>query len=236
MRETQGTVPLGRISSGAGGFMGLADELKALQELYEQGKLTDQEYADAKAAVIRGQASTPTQASEAGGGEQAQERKSPGCLTIFAVIGGAFVILIMILFHSASKTPPNSGGSSPSSPASDANPVQRPAVLVDMGSSSGNPEEDLGARDYLHSTIKNSLPGVVTGLNAICSEFHFYSDVSKPDYTMVFVVRDINQIGVGVWVGVEGKQIGIKKATSIQSAYFTACGLLRKHVSGPPKR
>jgi hypothetical protein len=33
--------------------MGLADELKTLQELQEKGKLTDQEYADAKAATLK---------------------------------------------------------------------------------------------------------------------------------------------------------------------------------------
>ncbi len=32
--------------------MGLADELKTLQELHEKGKLTDQEYADAKARTL----------------------------------------------------------------------------------------------------------------------------------------------------------------------------------------
>jgi len=35
--------------------MGLADELKTLQELHEKGKLTDQEYGDAKAAVLKKQ-------------------------------------------------------------------------------------------------------------------------------------------------------------------------------------
>ena len=35
--------------------MGLADELKTLQELHEQGKLTDQEFADAKAATLKKQ-------------------------------------------------------------------------------------------------------------------------------------------------------------------------------------
>lgn len=33
--------------------MGLADELKTLQELNEKGKLSDQEYADAKAATLK---------------------------------------------------------------------------------------------------------------------------------------------------------------------------------------
>jgi hypothetical protein len=37
--------------------MGLADELKTLQELHEKGKLTDQEYADAKAVVLKKQES-----------------------------------------------------------------------------------------------------------------------------------------------------------------------------------
>jgi len=215
--------------------MGLADELKTLQELYDQEKLTDQEYADAKAAVIRGQESTLTHASEAGGGEQTQVKKSPGCLTIFAVIGGAFVILMIIIFHRSPKTPPNSGGSSLSSPAIDATPVQRPAVLVFMKGSSGNPEEDIGARDYLDATVKHNLPGVLVGLNAICSEFHFYSTVSKPDYSVIFLVRDIDQIAVGVMLNENGKDLGMRKATSIKGAYFTACGLLRKHVSGPSK-
>jgi hypothetical protein len=35
-----------------GGLMALADELKTLQELYEKGKLTDQEYATAKASTL----------------------------------------------------------------------------------------------------------------------------------------------------------------------------------------
>ncbi len=33
--------------------MGIADELKTLQELHEKGKLTDQEYADAKTATLK---------------------------------------------------------------------------------------------------------------------------------------------------------------------------------------
>jgi len=33
--------------------MGLADELKTLQDLHEKGNLTDQEYADAKAATLK---------------------------------------------------------------------------------------------------------------------------------------------------------------------------------------
>jgi hypothetical protein len=35
--------------------MALADELKTLQELHEKGKLTDQEFADAKAATLKNQ-------------------------------------------------------------------------------------------------------------------------------------------------------------------------------------
>jgi hypothetical protein len=35
--------------------MALADELKTLQELHEKGKLTDQEYSDAKAATLKKQ-------------------------------------------------------------------------------------------------------------------------------------------------------------------------------------
>jgi hypothetical protein len=38
--------------------MALADELKTLQELHEKGKLTDQEYADAKAATLKKQEPT----------------------------------------------------------------------------------------------------------------------------------------------------------------------------------
>jgi hypothetical protein len=41
--------------------MALADELKTLQELHEKGKLTDQEYTDAKAATLKKQ--EPTSAS-----------------------------------------------------------------------------------------------------------------------------------------------------------------------------
>jgi len=37
--------------------MSLADELKTLQELHEKGKLTDQEYADAKSATLKNQES-----------------------------------------------------------------------------------------------------------------------------------------------------------------------------------
>src|SRR5437899_229628 len=44
--------------------MGLADELKTLQELHEKGKLTDQEYADAKAATLKQQ---PIRASRKAG-------------------------------------------------------------------------------------------------------------------------------------------------------------------------
>jgi len=41
--------------------MALADELKTLQELHEKGKLTDQEYADAKASTLRKQSAAAPQ-------------------------------------------------------------------------------------------------------------------------------------------------------------------------------
>jgi hypothetical protein len=218
--------------------MGLADELKALQELHEKGQLSDQEYADAKAAVLKGQASSHTQTSEVVGGTQGQERKSPGCLTMFAVISGALVVLIMIVLASLphSETGTSGGSSTSTMTATDASSVQRPAVLVRLkAASSGNPEEDLGARDYLDATASKNLSGVVGGLNALCSGFHFYSGVSKPDYTVVFVVKDIDRIGLGVWKDGNGKEIGTRVATSINSAYFTACGLLRQHAPGRSK-
>jgi hypothetical protein len=40
--------------------MGLADELRSLQELHEKGKLTDREYADAKAATLKHHQESPT--------------------------------------------------------------------------------------------------------------------------------------------------------------------------------
>jgi len=204
----------------------LADEVKTLQELHEKGKLTDQEYADAKAAVLKAQASAPTQ-GRGTGGEPAQQKKSPDWLTIFVVIVGAVVLLFIILSLQSSGTGPSN--------SSDASTVQRPAVLVRLTPSpSGSREENLGARDYLDAVAKKSITGVVSGLNALCSEFHFYSDVSKPDYTLVFAVRDIDQIGLGVW-DANDKEIGVRGATSIDSAYFTACGLLRQHASGSAK-
>src|ERR1700694_3101510 len=42
-----------RIRPHAGGVMALADELKTLQNLHQTGKLTDQEYADAKASTLK---------------------------------------------------------------------------------------------------------------------------------------------------------------------------------------
>jgi hypothetical protein len=43
--------------------MALADELKTLQDLHEKGKLTDQEYADAKAKTLKGSEPGKTQPS-----------------------------------------------------------------------------------------------------------------------------------------------------------------------------
>ncbi len=40
--------------------MGLADELKTLEELHEKGRLTEQEYADAKAATLKKHQEPPT--------------------------------------------------------------------------------------------------------------------------------------------------------------------------------
>ena len=44
--------------------MGLADELNTLQELHEKGKLTDQEYADAKATTLKKYQEPAAQASK----------------------------------------------------------------------------------------------------------------------------------------------------------------------------
>src|SRR5712664_1047730 len=37
----------------AGGIMGLAEDLKVLEDLHQKGKLTDQEFADAKAKTLQ---------------------------------------------------------------------------------------------------------------------------------------------------------------------------------------
>lgn len=101
--------------------MGLADELKTLEELHDKGKLTDKEYADAKAAVLKGEASQPARARGAVG-QQPQKAKSPGCLTKFAVIVGAFILLVIILVLKYSDTDTTRQTSSPSSYGIDASP------------------------------------------------------------------------------------------------------------------
>jgi hypothetical protein len=78
---------------------------------------------------------------------------------------------------------------------------------------------------------KNALPGVIAGMGALCSGFHFYEAVPSPDFTLVFSVADTNGIDISLANADGGGQIKGKHATSIDSAYFTACGMLRKSQS-----
>jgi hypothetical protein len=62
--------------------MALADELKTLQELHEKGKLTDQEFADAKAATLK---------------EQPQESERRERLPLMSRPFKALLVLLMVL-------------------------------------------------------------------------------------------------------------------------------------------
>jgi hypothetical protein len=141
------------------------------------------------------------------------------------IIATCFQLGVICLFsncktqNETSSSHPNSGQPS----------IARPAVKVILSAkASGSEEERLGARDYLSAATKKSLPGVVQGMSALCSEFHFYDEVQSPDFTLVFLVTDTNDIGIGVVDEDNHKPMKGKRATSIDSAYFTACGMLRK--------
>ncbi len=147
-------------------------------------------------------------------------------VTVFAVLMGILFLAWCQKYLESQLTSESSGTT-----------VQRPAVLVYLSGGTGNEEIDLGARDYLDESAKRNLPGVVAGLNAVCPGFHFYSAVDHPDYVVSFYVRDIDTIGVSASIAgpgtAEDKRIGARRATSIENAFFTACGLLRKSPQLP---
>src|ERR1700677_5345503 len=105
------------------------------------------------------------------------------------IIGACFLLAFAFLFSvDRTKSGPSSSESASQQPF-----VERPAVKVILNAvASGSDEERLGARDYLSASEKNALPGVVTGMGALCSEFHFYEDAAYPDFTLVFSIADTN--------------------------------------------
>ena len=76
--------------------MGLADDLKGLEQLHQQGKLSDDEFAAAKAAVIK-EATTPEPVSPRQPVQSPPKKQSVGCLTVVAVLIGAFILLMIIV-------------------------------------------------------------------------------------------------------------------------------------------
>ena len=72
-------------------------------------RFSDQEFADAKAAVIRGQSPNYTQAHTVVLGKQVQKKKSLRTLTILTIVVGGFFIL-MILNYIYPKTRGGNGG------------------------------------------------------------------------------------------------------------------------------
>jgi hypothetical protein len=141
------------------------------------------------------------------------------------IIAICFMLGLIFLF-SVDRTP----NDTPSGSRISQQPfVARPAVKVILtATASGSDEERLGARDYLNASEKKALPGVVAGMEALCSEFHFYQDVPSPDYTLVFSVASTDDIDIGLVHANSDKQMKTKHAASIDSSYFTACGMLRK--------
>lgn len=65
--------------------MGLADELKTLQELHEKGKLTDQEYADAKAATLKKHQEPPPASRPSG---RSMRPRTVGLLVVLVLVLG----------------------------------------------------------------------------------------------------------------------------------------------------
>jgi hypothetical protein len=144
------------------------------------------------------------------------------------IIAACFLLAFAFLF-SVDRT---KSGPSTSQSASQQPFVERPAVKVILNArASGSEEERLGARDYLNASEKSALPGVVAGMGALCSEFHFYEDAPSPDFTLVFSVTDTNDIDIGLANTNGDNKIKSRHATSIDSSYFTACGMLRKSQS-----
>jgi hypothetical protein len=139
------------------------------------------------------------------------------------------VLLAFAFLFSVGRT---KSGPSASQSASKQPFVDRPAVKVILNAvATGSEEERLGARDYLNASEKNALPGVVAGMGALCSEFHFYEDAPSPDFTLVFSIADTNEIDISLASAGGDNKIKSKHATNIDSSYFTACGMLRRSQS-----
>jgi hypothetical protein len=109
--------------------------------------------------------------------------------------------------------------------------TEHPAVLVVLTpADAGSVEERLGARDFMKATTDRATTETVAGLNALCSEFHFYPDVADYDYILEFSVRDVDDIALAV-ANNQSKTIAVRRNLTIDGAYFTACGVLRKERS-----
>lgn len=99
--------------------MALVGELKYIQELHDKGGLTDQEYTDAKAALLKP------------GTQNVGEEKQPsGSSTTLAVLGGVsaliIVVVLIIAFNQSSRNIQD--GSNSSSAYSSSQPIPRPAT------------------------------------------------------------------------------------------------------------
>jgi len=147
--------------------------------------------------------------------------------TALIIIVACFLLSIAFLIviektHNTSTSPP--GSVAISFPA-----IARPAVKVVVSAkASGTEEERLGARDYLDAITEKTLPSVVEGMNALCSEFHFYDKVQSPDFMLIFLITDIDNVAIGLVDENSHKPMRTRRANSIDSSYFTACGMLRK--------
>lgn len=140
-------------------------------------------------------------------------------LIVVAMVLVVFGLVLFISMHSPVETP---------AMVSRELPPHKPAVYVVLRAEpSGSDEEKLGARDYLSAVERRNLPDVIAGLNALCSEFYFTEDGTNAQYTLLFSVSEIDDVGVGL-VDATGT-IHTKRVHSIDSAYFTACGMLRSN-------
>jgi hypothetical protein len=77
--------------------MGLSDELHALQELHERGHLSDKEYVDAKAKVLRADLLHQTPTSGAVNTTQFQKKNTSSSLKILGVIVAAIAAVVLII-------------------------------------------------------------------------------------------------------------------------------------------
>jgi hypothetical protein len=92
--------------------MALIGELKYIQELHDKGRLTDQEYADAKAALLKPDAQNV-------GEEKRRSGSSPAVL-----VGAATLVLVAVLIFAFDRSTQNIQGDSNSPSASTETPAQ----------------------------------------------------------------------------------------------------------------